>query len=139
MKKIIFFSSSLVILFSTLNFNNISLAIDPVIKAPENFDEAKKVGEKTIDIAKNDLPTIVKNIWQNEIRPIWKRLWDILNDWFGDAWRKVKNIFEKELQKREPLIKEEFQKEKTEMKEDIKTEVPAATKSIWQKVKEILQ
>lgn len=139
MRKQSFFAVFLFATILSVSFHNVTLAIDPNVKAPENFDEAKKVGEKTINIAKNDLPSIIKNIWQNEVWPVWKKIGEsIKNFWnvyFQNSWERFKNIFQKEIDTRKPMIKEEFQKEKTELK----TEAPAVGKSLWEKIKEIIQ
>lgn len=139
MRKQSFFAVFLFATILSVSFHNVTLAIDPNVKAPENFDEAKKVGEKTINIAKNDLPSIIKNIWQNEVWPVWKKIGEsIKNFWnvyFQNSWERFKNIFQKEIDTRKPIIEEEFQKEKTELK----TEAPTVGKSLWEKIKEIIQ
>lgn len=139
MKKIIVFVVFIAAVFYLTNFNNIVFAIDPQIKAPENFEEAKQIGEKTFNVAKSDLPGIIQNIWQNEVWPTWKKMGDYLNAWIQNIWQKLKKIFQTEFEKRQPLINEEFKKEKTELKEGLKTEVPTAGKSLWEKIKEIIR
>lgn len=140
MKKILI---SIIFLITAFYLNNVALAIEPNVKAPENFDEAKRVGEKTFNIAKNDLPGIISNIWKNEVWPVWKKMGEYVKNFWNiylkTVWQKFKNIFQKEIDVRKPIINEEFKKEKTELKEGLKTEVPTAGKSIWEKIKEIIQ
>lgn len=142
MRKQSFLAISLFFLFAailSINFYNVALAIDPNVKAPENIDEAKKVGEKTFELAKNDLPGIIKNIWQTEVWPVWKKIGETMKNFWNvyvqNSWERLKDIFKKEIDMRKPQIKEDFQKEKTELK----TEAPAVGKSFLEKIKEIIQ
>ncbi|MFH1509997.1 MAG: hypothetical protein ABID67_02570, partial [Candidatus Nealsonbacteria bacterium] len=77
-----------------------------------------------------------KNIWTNEMLPVWGKmydwfkdhLWSIFSDWF-------KKEVEPEIERIKPNIEEEFEKEKVEVKE----ELPKVGKSLWNKFKEIIK
>lgn len=70
-----------------------------------------------------------------EVIAIWKQA---LN-WFKNIWNKTVSFFKpfllKEVEKRKPEVEQEFKKETQEMKEDI----PKTTKSLWQRLKELIQ
>ena len=104
----------------------------PKIEAPENLEEAKEMGEKALKEAQKQLPGIVEKIWEEEVLPVWQKMWE----WFkNNIWLKIEVLFQKEAQKRKPIIEEEFQKEKEELKE----ELPETTKSLWEKFKELIK
>jgi len=114
------------------------------IKPPENLDEVKQMGEKTLKVARRDLPGIIENIWKNEVLPVWKKMFnwtksniwdDWLSLWFKKIWSSTISIFKGEVEERKPAIKEEFKKEKQEVKE----EAPKIGKSIWKKFLEIIR
>jgi len=65
-----------------------------------------------------------KNLWYSYVLP-----------WLQNIWQKIDSFLEKEVEKRKPEIKEEFEKEKQEMKEDI----PEVSKSLWQRLKELIR
>lgn len=110
------------------------------ITPPETFEEAKEIGEKTIQVTKKELPGILEKIWKEEVWPIWQKMWD----WFKiNIWQKIDNWFKKEVKPRakeeienkKAVIKEEFKKEKEELKE----ELPKVGKSLWEKLKELIK
>lgn len=120
----------------------------PQLTPPKTLDEAKEIGEragrKTLEL----LPGILKNIWRNEVLPIWQKMYDWgKNLWTNYIWpklgswlkREVEPRVEEEIEKRKPIIEEEFQKEKEELKEEIKKELPKVKKSLWERFKELLK
>lgn len=123
----------------------ILLAILLLILILPNFAFAQKIAElpKTIEevgewlenfwqAIKENLPRILKEIWEEEVLPVWQRIWE----WFKlNIWLKIENLFKREIEKRKPQIEEEFKKEKEEMKE----ELPKIKKSLWEKIKEIFK
>ncbi len=110
---------------------------NPPIKQPETVGEVQKLGEKALEVTKNELPGIIKQIWQEEALPILEKMWNWFKKTFWDPY--LGPFFQKEIEKRKPIIKEEFQKEKEETKESAKTEVPQAIKSLWEKFKELIK
>ena len=104
----------------------------PQIKAPESIEEVKELGEKALEIGQKELPGIIEKIWQEEVLPLWQKMYD----WFKiNIWSKIWPWAEKEIEKRKSLIEEEFEKEKEELKE----EAPKVSKSLWEKFKELIK
>jgi len=113
---------------------------EDLITAPETFEEVKELGEKALEVGERELPGTLERIWQEEVLPIWQKMYD----WFKDnIWPKVENWYitiikpkaEEEIEKRKPEVEEELQKEKEEMK----TEGKELGKSLWEKFKEIIK
>ncbi len=134
MKKIIIILILVGFLSPNLSFGQWE---QPPIEQPQTMEETKALGTKALEVIKKDLPNILKKIWQEEVLPVWQKMWN----WFKiNIWeRYFKPLFQKEVEKRGPTIKEEFEKEKQETKESAKTEVPQAIKSLWEKFKELIK
>jgi len=107
---------------------------------PENFEEVKEIGEKSLEVGRRELPGVLEAIWEKEVLPTWQKMYD----WFmTNVWPKIESWFKKEIEprakeeieKRKPIIEEEFEKEKEEVKE----ELPKVTKSLWEKLKELIK
>lgn len=107
------------------------------IKAPEDLEEVKELGEKALDIGKKELPGTLGKIWKEEVLPLWQRMYDWLKRTVWDPY--LNPFFQKEMEKRKPMIGEEFEKEKEEMRESAKEEIPKATKSLWERLKELVK
>lgn len=110
------------------------------VEQPETLEEAKEMGEKALEVSKKELPGILEKIWEEDILPIWKKMYS----WFmTNIWPKIESWFKKEVEprvkeeveKRKPIIGEGFKKEK----EEIKEELPEVTKSLWEKFKELIK
>jgi hypothetical protein len=114
---------SILVIFGIL-LPSFSLAQNQPVQPPENFEEAKEIGKKTLEVSKKELPGILERIWKEKVLPVWKKIYN----WFKE------NIWSK-IEKRKSVIKEEFEKEKKELKE----EVPKVTKSLWEKFKELIK
>ncbi len=115
-----------------------------ILNQPENLDQAKQMGQNALEVIKNDSSGIIKNIWNNEVLPVWKKMFDWakvhlwqnwLKTWFDNIWQAVKRIFTSEVEQRTPTVKENFQTEKGQLKE----EVPEVGKSLWEKFKELIK
>ena len=64
-----------------------------------------------------------------------KGFWNsYLSNWLKFIWEKIVSILGKEVEQRRPGIEQEFKKETEEMKQDI----PKTTKSLWQRLKDLL-
>lgn len=126
-----------------LVFFNFSLALE----APKDFKEAGDFTNKTIETTKKEVPSGMKRVWQEEVLPIWKRMYDWSNrniwtkitgfwqnagDWF---MIKVKLRTVAEVEKRKRIAQEEFQKEKKELQ----TEAPQLGKNIWERFKDLFK
>lgn len=111
---------------------------------PENLEEVKNLGEKALEAAREKGPDSIRNIWDNEVIPVWKKMfiwakesiWDNhLAVWLKNIWNSVTGILRGEVEQRRTTVGEEFQKEKQE----IKQEAPAVGKTIWEKFKELIK
>jgi len=119
----------------------------PQIKPPETMEEVKAMGERFLEKSGKMLPGILKKAWQEEILPVWKKMYQIWSSWWDftiqpwleSIWYKIKGIIIGEVEKRKPQLEEEFQKEKEELKEEIKKELPKAGQSLWERFKELIQ
>ncbi|MDP3995896.1 MAG: hypothetical protein Q8P74_01475 [bacterium] len=104
--------------------------------APQTMDEAKEIGEQALERAGNELPGTIKQIWQNEIFPVWLNMWNWIK---AKTWPLIESWITPEYEKRKQYLEENFDQEKEEIKEEIKTEVPKVTKSLWEKFKELIK
>ncbi len=104
----------------------------PQFEAPESIEEVKELGKKALEVGEKELPGIIERIWQEEVLPLWQKMWD----WFKtNIWSKIWPKVEEEIEKRKPLLEEELEKEKEELKE----ELPEVSKSLWEKFKDLLK
>jgi hypothetical protein len=110
-------------------------------KMPETFDEVWAFLKRIIE----PLPNALKGVWQ-EAMGIWQRmadwfknLWDS-NIWpkIESLWQKILAIFGREIEKRKETIQEELEKEKQEVKQELKEGAEKASKSLWQRIKDII-
>jgi len=109
-----------------------------VPKAPQTFKEAETMGKEILW----GLPQALRNPWQEAVA-----VWGKMGSWFGNFWNSyitpwLRNIWQrvysflgKEVEKRKPEIQQKFEEEKQEMKE----EIPKVTKSLWQRLKELIK
>lgn len=119
-----------ILLVSLFSFGNFAAAQNS-LSQPETVEEAKELGKKALEIGKKKLPGIIEKIWEQEVLPIWQKMYN----WFlENIWAEVWPYAEKEIEKRRPLIEEEFEKEKQELRK----EAPELGKSLWQRFKELI-
>jgi hypothetical protein len=132
-KKIIIFLISISFLFS--NFNFIAKAEEGKVAIPETTEGAKSVIMNMIKAGREQLPQSIKSMWNEEVLPVWGRMYD----WYKEnIWSRV----QENIKMREPAVKEAFQQEKGEMATDIKKEAPKISeylKSLWQEFKNLFQ
>ncbi len=109
-------------------------------QTPETLEEAKQMGEKTLETTQKEMPSILKKLWEKNVLPVWNKMYQ----WFiANVWPKIEKWFQKEIEsrikeeaeKRKPIIEEEFQKEK----EEIKKEAPEIGKTLLEKFKELIK
>lgn len=113
------------------------------LKQPETIEEAKETGEKVFREVQGQAPGILKSIWQEEVLPIWQRMWNYAKSLWKTYvepqldywWFRIRDMIELEIEKRKPIIEEEFKKEK----EELKKELPGLTKSLWERFKELIK
>ncbi len=117
--------------FSFAQFEN------PPIPQPETAQQAQELGNKAWDFAKGSLPGIIKQVWNEQVIPIWTKMWE----WFkANIWEPyLAPFFQSEIEKRQPGLKTEFEKEKTETVQSAKTDVVPAIKSLWAKLMDIIK
>lgn len=123
---------------------NLGFAQQKTIEPPETLGEAKEMGEKFAEEAKEKMPGILGKIWKEDVIPVWKTMWEWTESWWQETvwpWfssffkEKVKPSLEEEIEKRKSIIKTEFQKEK----EELKKETPKVGESLWERFKEIIK
>lgn len=107
----------------------------PITEAPKTIDEVKEIGHKAIDAAERELPGIFRQIWQNEVLPIWQGMWEWAEPKIQTIWQRIQNLFLGEIEKRRPIIEEEFEKEKDE----IKKELPEVRRSLWERFQKLIR
>lgn len=107
-----------------------SVLAQEVVPAPESLEEAKTLGEGIL----KGFPEVFKKVWQEAV-VFWKKMLDYVSPWFKSIWNSTLSLLEKEVEQRRPEVEEEFKKEIEEMKE----EIPKAGKSLWQRLKELIQ
>lgn len=126
----------------------IGFAQDKPASPPATFEEAREWGESTWGVIKKDLPGILERIWKEEVLPVWQRVWNLFKSWWKNSlwpwiagfWEeKIKSPAEEEIEKRKEIAEEELEKKKEELKEEAKEVVPQATKSLWEKFKELIK
>jgi len=113
------------------------------LQLPENMDEVQELGEKALEIGKKELPGTIEKVWQEEVLPIWQKMYDIWSNWWDntiqpwldDIWQKIMSLLGQEIEKRKPLIEEEFEKEK----EELGIEASKIGQSLWERFKELIK
>jgi hypothetical protein len=125
---------TILIIYNLFILVNSSLAA----RVPENIQEAQKINEMMLEKGKEELPGIIKRVWEEEVLPIWRKMYV----WFDiNIGSKIKDFYETELEprtkeeieRRKPIVQEEFKKEKAELKE----EWPELKKNILERFLEI--
>jgi hypothetical protein len=120
-------------------------AENQISEPPATLEEAKELGEKSLEVAKEDMPGILERIWNEEAIPLWQKMWDwaknfwkdTLWPWMRGLWgRRIKPPVEEEMEKRKEIVEESIEKEKEELQE---TFVPKGIKSFWEELKELVQ
>ena len=106
---------------------------------PKDINQAKQIGQRALEVVKNDIPGLIERIWQNEVIPVWQKMynwvklhiWDWLVSGLNNLWPKIVQIFKEEVTQRKPVIEQQFQNKKQEIKE----EAPQVGQSLWEKFK----
>ncbi|MFA5355112.1 MAG: hypothetical protein WC302_00015 [Candidatus Paceibacterota bacterium] len=103
---------------------------------PSDADEAKELLEKGLEAGEEQVPELIKKMWEEDVLPVWNKMFE----WFkSHIWSKFMAWFNEkvtpEIEERTPHLEEEFEKETEEAKE----ELPVVGKSLWDKLKEIFQ
>ena len=106
----------------------------PDIKVPQDLEEAKEIGERAYETTKKELPGKIKEIWQEDVLPIWEKMyqWSKIN-----IFSKIEQWWQKNVWPRKPAIEQEFEKEKQEMAKEVQEQGPKIWQIISQKIKDI--
>ena len=131
MKKAILIS----FIILNLALSGFCVAQDNGFEVPGNFEEAKQMGKQVLEIGKKDLSGVIKEIWYDNVLPVWQKMYD----WFyTNIWLKIKNLFvprvEQEIEIRKEIIEEEFEQEKKE----VKKELPGVLGKVWKFIRDII-
>jgi len=121
----------MILLIFGLILPGFSFAQNQKILIPATLEEGWLIIQNFFKIFCESFPRILKNIWNNEVLPVWSKMWE----WFKiNIWMKIEGFFKREIEMRKPVIEEEFKKEK----EELKTEIPQVKKSLWERLKELI-
>jgi len=120
-----FIAILILISFCGLNWGNFALAQEAEITL--NSKDALSLGERVVMGFYN---ITIKGPGQ-VIKWIFKKIWQIIEN----LWQKIKSLFKREIEEKQPEIKEEFKKETQEIKEGI----PEASKSLWQRFRDLIK
>ena len=87
---------------------------------PHSAEEAKELGEKTLEVSKEEMPGILERIWKEEVLSLWQKMWDwFKNFWEDTLWPWIKGLWESRIK---PPVEEEVEKRKEIAKESIEKE-----------------
>lgn len=150
--------------FGLISSSSVVLAQTQKIDAPETVEEG---GNIIFSIIKG-LPSKMKEIWQNEVLPLWakmgerasnwwhnsalpwlKNIFPTMKSWFNEAinwlsdiWKqKIKPFIQNILDKIKGFLGKEIEERKPELKQEFekeKQEIKKEIPSIWQKIKQWL-
>jgi len=88
---------------------------------PKDFQEAKEMGKNALIAAKEKLPTIMRQVWEEQVVPFWKKIGIWLQDNILSKmernYNKVNSEAREKIKKQEPLLKKEA-KEKIQTSKD---------------------
>jgi hypothetical protein len=110
------------------------------LEAPQTLEEAKGFGLNIIE----QLPSKMSEIFQNEVLPLWKKIFDwfavrlaalwenTAKDWIQGWIDRIKELLGQEIEARKPGIQQSFQEEKQELKENI------GELSLWERFKSLI-
>jgi len=124
---------SFLIFLTTIGFLlsfSFSVLAQEAVGAPETLEEAKTLGQRILW----GFPEAFKKTWQQAV-VFWKKMLNYVSPWFKNIWNSILSFLGKEVEQRRPEVEQEFEKEVEEMKE----EVPKASKSLWQRLKELIE
>ena len=121
--------------------------VSPGLHVPENFEEAQKGTEEAGKRIWEELPRILKDIWNNEILPLWKTMWNwvvmlwdhTVKAWVEACWEWLRSLFGEEIDTRTESAREQIEKEKQELQEELEKEGENITRSLWQRFKDLFR
>jgi len=121
---------SLVLISLTCFPFNVKAQDEIPLHAPKDLEEIQEFGEGMLEASKEQLPDIIKRLWNEDVMPLWQKMYD----WFDlNIGSKFKEVFDEEVEKRRPVVEQEYEKEKEEVKE----ELPIVTQNLWERLLEL--
>jgi len=121
---------------------------DRMLEVPETLDEAKEESIKVGNKIASALPTIVENLWNTRVTPVWSNMWNWtqttlweqkmqpivqnLTDW-------AKQLIGREVEQKRPIIEQALQEEKQELAQDVRTYGKAIGKGLWERFLDLFQ
>ena len=116
------------------------------LELPENFTQSKNFIMPIL----RKLPSISWRIFQEQVKPIWRRIasrgksmWS--HFWYSYLKPKVQVLLDKiiadlnlQIKKKEPQVEKNFQKQRRILGQEIQKQLPGVKKTIWQHIKNLL-
>jgi len=102
-------------------------------EVPDTIQEAKEETEAAAKNIASGLTGAVKNIWNNEVVPMWQGMFNWTKEVLWDKY--ILGFFEK----RKPVIEQELDEEKQEIKEEVKVQASKAWQDLWSRFKALFQ
>jgi len=136
--SIAYLTTSSLVLAQTMSLEPSASPIGP----PEKVEDLKPFQK-----ALKEFPEGLKNAWQDGL-VFWGKMenWIVntwnssrAGQWLNNLWKTITTPIAIELEWRKQILPNEFNKEKQELQKDIKTEVPEAGKSVWDKIKHLFK
>ena len=99
---------------------------------PKNFQDAKEVGKNALIRAKEKLPTIMKQVWEEQIVPFWKKV---------DIWLKEKILSKMEYHYKEinSKVRERIEKQGPLLKNEVKEKIETGRNSFWARLRAFIE
>jgi len=116
---------------------NLAYLQDNVFSPPETIGELGARGEKVLKEILETFPKNIKNFFFEDVLPVWLKMYQWFKKTFWDPY--LGPFFQKEIEKRKPIIEEEFKQEKSEIKQSAQEEIPQVTKSLLERFKELFK
>ena len=81
---------------------------DSGLEQPKTIEEAKGLGFKILQ----GLPGAVKRVWQEEVLPVWQKMWEWFKKQFKKIWHWFLGLLGKEVERVRPEIEEKVEETK---------------------------
>ncbi len=98
------------------------------VSPPKNFQEAKEMGKNALIVAKEKLPTVMKQVWEKQIVPFWKKVGIWLHD-------NILSKMERHYNKVDSQAKEKIKKQESLLKKEAKEKIQTSEDSFWARLR----